>query len=211
MAYDFAFKIIIVGEAGVGKSCLLCRYADDVFSENYMSTIGVDFKVRTLDVNGSNVKLNIWDSAGQERFKTIVSTYYRGAHGICLVYDITDEDSFIKVKDWLKDVAEQASPYAIKLLIGSKGDLESQRRVDFERVKEFASDQGINVIETSARTGVNVEQAFMQMTHMLLKQAGGDGLKDDTEFLLTDDLSHTSISSVTVGRMGSQNNTPCCT
>ena len=129
MAADFVFKIIIVGEAGVGKSCLLRRYADQTFTENYINTIGVDFKVRTLEMNGRLIKLNIWDSAGQERFRTIVNTYYRGAHGICLVYDITDLDSFQKLNEWLQDVTELAEPNAKKIIIGTKKDLEQRRQV----------------------------------------------------------------------------------
>jgi Ras-related protein Rab-1A len=174
MAADYVFKVIIVGEAGVGKSCLLRRYADQSFTENYINTIGVDFKVRTLDVNGRTVKLNIWDSAGQERFRTIVNTYYRGAHGICVVYDITDTESFEKVGDWLHDVGELAEPSAKKLIIGSKLDLEGKRTVPLETVEKYAESLGIQHIETSSKNGQNVNHVFSEMTKMLLLDVAGD-------------------------------------
>lgn len=187
MAADYVFKVIIVGEAGVGKSCLLRRYADQSFTENYINTIGVDFKVRTLDIMGKVVKLNIWDSAGQERFRTIVNTYYRGAHGICVVYDITDTESFEKVGEWLKDVSELAEASAKKLIIGSKVDLDSKRQVPLQDVENYANNLNIPFIETSSKSGHNVQQAFMQMTKMLMEDVGGgDLLEADADILKLD-------------------------
>ncbi|KAK0832473.1 ras GTPase, partial [Friedmanniomyces endolithicus] len=98
LRYDYLFKLLLIGDSGVGKSCLLLRFADDTYTESYISTIGVDFKIRTIELDGKTVKLQIWDTAGQERFRTITSSYYRGAHGICVVYDVTDMDSFNNVK-----------------------------------------------------------------------------------------------------------------
>ena len=184
MAADYVFKVIIVGEAGVGKSCLLRRYADQSFTENYINTIGVDFKVRTLEVNGKMVKLNIWDSAGQERFRTIVNTYYRGAHGICVVYDITDTESFEKVPDWLHDVGELADPSAKKIIIGAKLDLETKRQVPLETVKNYADGIGIQYVETSSKSGQNVNHVFSEMTKMLLRDLGGDEILDTDENVL---------------------------
>lgn len=169
MACDYVFKIIIVGDAGVGKSCLLRRFADQSFTDNYINTIGVDFKVRTLEIGGKNVKLNIWDSAGQERFRTIVNTYYRGAHGIIVVYDTTDRDSFDHLPDWLKDVSELAEPNAKKMLVGTKVDLDGPgRQVPKDSVASFSMAINVPFIETSSKTGLNVEKAFNNMTSLLL-------------------------------------------
>ncbi|XP_065666612.1 uncharacterized protein LOC100214114 [Hydra vulgaris] len=168
MAADYVFKIIIIGDSGVGKSCLLRRFADKSYTDNYINTIGVDFKVRTFEIFGKTVKLNIWDSAGQERFRTIVNTYYRGAQGICLVYDITNMESFTNLNDWLKDVSELAEKDAKKLIIGTKLDLESQRCVTTNNVQAFSDQLDIPFIETSSKTGNNVENAFCQMTKLLL-------------------------------------------
>merc|ERR1712159_656276 len=99
--YDYLFKLLLIGDSGVGKSCLLFRFADDTYQESYISTIGVDFKIRTVELEGKTIKLQIWDTAGQERFRTITSSYYRGAHGIIVVYDVTDQESFNNVKTWL--------------------------------------------------------------------------------------------------------------
>jgi len=145
---------------GVGKSCLLLRFSDDTYSESYISTIGVDFKIRTLDLEGKTVKLQIWDTAGQERFRTITSSYYRGAHGIIIVYDVTDRDSFQNVKHWLQEIDKYANEGVLKLLVGNKCDLTSKKVVSYDEAKELADSLGIGFLETSARNAENVERAF---------------------------------------------------
>ena len=102
--YDYIFKILLIGNSAVGKSSLLMRFADDIFTDNFLPTIGVDFKIRTIESSGSIVKLQMWDTAGQEKFKTITSAYYKGAHGIILTYDITDKKSFYDLQNWLSEV-----------------------------------------------------------------------------------------------------------
>lgn len=177
MACDYVFKIIIVGDAGAGKSCLLRRFADQSFTENYINTIGVDFKVRTLEMGGKSVKLSIWDSAGQERFRTIVNTYYRGAHGIIVVYDTTDRDSFDHLSDWLHDVSELAEPNAKKMLVGTKVDMDGAgRHVRKEAIESYSAAINVPFIETSSKTGLNVEQAFNQITSMLLEDVSSDDI-----------------------------------
>jgi len=161
--YDYLFKLLLIGDSGVGKSCLLLRFADDTYTESYISTIGVDFKIRTIELNGKTIKLQIWDTAGQERFRTITSSYYRGAHGIIIVYDITDQVSFNNVKQWLQEIDRYACENVNKLLVGNKSDLTNKRVVDYNAAKEFADSLNIPFLETSAKNATNVEQAFVTM------------------------------------------------
>mmetsp|Transcript_11607 Transcript_11607/g.16472 ORF Transcript_11607/g.16472 Transcript_11607/m.16472 type:complete len:203 (-) Transcript_11607:197-805(-) len=165
--YDYLFKLLLIGDSGVGKSCLLLRFADDTYTESYISTIGVDFKIRTIDLDTKTVKLQIWDTAGQERFRTITSSYYRGAHGIIVVYDVTDRDSFTNVKQWLHEIERYACENVNKLLVGNKSDLESKRAIPAEEAKEFADSLGIDFLETSAKNAENVEKAFMMMASQI--------------------------------------------
>jgi Ras-related protein Rab-1A len=178
--YDYLFKLLLIGDSGVGKSCLLLRFADDTYTESYISTIGVDFKIRTIDLDAKTIKLQIWDTAGQERFRTITSSYYRGAHGIIVVYDTTDLESFNNVKQWLHEIDRYASENVNKLLVGNKSDLTSKRAVSFDQAKEFADSLGIEFIETSAKNSTNVEKAFMMMASQIKARyksqpAGGNG------------------------------------
>jgi Ras-related protein Rab-1A len=116
---DYLFKLLLIGDSGVGKSCLLLRFADDTYTESYISTIGVDFKIRTLELDGKTIKLQIWDTAGQERFRTITSSYYRGAHGIIVVYDVTDQESFNNVKQWMNEIDRYANDKVRNCLVSS--------------------------------------------------------------------------------------------
>lgn len=136
---------------------------DDSYLESYISTIGVDFKIRTVEQDGKTIKLQIWDTAGQERFRTITSSYYRGAHGIIVVYDVTDQESFNNVKQWLNEIDRYASENVNKLLVGNKCDLAENRVVSYEAGKALADDIGIPFLETSAKDATNVEKAFMTM------------------------------------------------
>ena len=167
--YDYLLKILIIGNSGVGKSCLLVRFADDIYQENYIATIGVDFKIKTLDVDEKNVKLQIWDTAGQDRFRNITASYYRGAAGIAIVYDITDPDSFNNINSWLIEVEKNASKSVYKILIGNKCDLEEKRKVTFEQGKEFDDTNGMKFFETSAKNAHNVEDSFVTMTKEIIK------------------------------------------
>lgn len=165
--YDYLFKLLLIGDSGVGKSCLLLRFADNTYTDSYISTIGVDFKIRTLDIDGKTVKLQIWDTAGQERFRTITSSYYRGAHGIIVVYDVTDKVSFNNVKQWLGEIDRYACQSVNKLLVGNKADLTEKKVVDVNEAKEFADSLGISFLETSAKSSQNVEEAFLTMTKQI--------------------------------------------
>jgi len=165
--YDYLFKLLLIGDSGVGKSCLLLRFADDSFTDNYISTIGVDFKIRTIDLEGKVVKLQIWDTAGQERFRTITAAYYRNAQGIIVVYDVTDNDTFVNVKTWLQEIARYATDGVEKLLVGNKSDLTSKKTVEYSVAKEFADSIGVPFMEASAKDSINVEQAFITMTKLI--------------------------------------------
>lgn len=162
--YDYLFKILLIGNSGVGKSSLLLRFADDTFTDNFMPTIGVDFKIRTLEVDGKTIKLQIWDTAGQERFKTITSSYYKGAHGIIVVYDITDKESFKNIDTWMNEVEKHASDNVSRILCGNKSDMEESRQVSTDEGKELADQYNIRFMETSAKESANVEEAFTLMT-----------------------------------------------
>eukprot|EP01092_Planopodium_desertum_P014101 TRINITY_DN70036_c0_g1_i1.p1 TRINITY_DN70036_c0_g1~~TRINITY_DN70036_c0_g1_i1.p1 ORF type:complete len:202 (-),score=28.38 TRINITY_DN70036_c0_g1_i1:59-664(-) len=170
--YDYLFKLLLIGDSGVGKSCLLLRFADDTFTDSYISTIGVDFKIKTINLDGKVVKLQIWDTAGQERFRTITSSYYRGANGIIIVYDVTDKESFINVKTWLGEIEQNAGEGVLKLLVGNKCDLVDKKVVDADTARKFADDLKIPFIETSALNSTNVNEAFITLAKEIKKQGG---------------------------------------
>jgi len=169
--YDHLFKLLLIGDSGVGKSCLLLRFTDDTYTESYISTIGVDFKIRTIELDSKRIKLQIWDTAGQERFRTITSSYYRGAHGIIVVYDVTDQVSFNNVKQWLQEIDRYACESVNKLLVGNKCDLTTKKVVDSNTAKEFADGLGIPCLETSAKSATNVEEAFRTMASEIKKRS----------------------------------------
>ncbi|XP_004780402.1 ras-related protein Rab-13 isoform X2 [Mustela nigripes] len=172
-AYDHLFKLLLIGDSGVGKTCLIIRFAEDSFNNTYISTIGIDFKIRTVDVEGKKIKLQVWDTAGQERFKTITTAYYRGAMGIILVYDITDEKSFENIQNWMKSIKENASAGVERLLLGNKCDMEAKRKVQKERAVKLAREHGIRFFETSAKSSTNVDEAFSSLARDILLKSGG--------------------------------------
>ena len=156
------FKFIIVGNSAVGKSCLLLRYDEGRFQPIHDVTVGVSFSIKMLKIDGQNIKVQIWDTAGQEIFKSITRSYYRDSACAIIVYDITDNSSFEKVKDWIHDVRNLAPPECLIGLFGNKKDLCEQRAISYEQGQELADRNGIMFFETSALTGENVETAFNQ-------------------------------------------------
>jgi len=169
------FKVLLIGDSGTGKSCLLIRFAEDIFSDNYISTIGVDFKIKTITVEGKTVKMQVWDTAGQERFRTITASYYRGSNGIIIVYDVTDRESFDHVSYWMKEIDRLASPDVCRLLVGNKSDLSEKRIVSTEEGQALANQHGVPFIETSAKDNQNVENLFTQMAIAMQKKQGALG------------------------------------
>ena len=167
--YDDLFKLVIIGDSGVGKSCILLRFADDTFTENYYSTIGVDFRFKCVDIGERKCKLQIWDTAGQERFKTVTSAYYRGADGIIIVFDQTDRESFNNVQHWIDDISKYSTEEPSKIIIANNEDISDERKsVKMEDIAELEKKTGLEVIKTSAKTGENIDYAFKKLTQKLL-------------------------------------------
>lgn len=161
MSYEYLFKYIIIGDSGVGKSCLLLQFTDKRFRPDHDLTIGVEFGARMIDIETHRIKLQIWDTAGQESFRSITRAYYRGAAGALLVYDITRRESFKHLGRWLEEAKQNGNPNMTIMLIGNKSDLADQRAVQKEEGAKFAQENGLIFLETSAKTAHNVEEAFL--------------------------------------------------
>ena len=169
MQYDCLFKIIIIGNSGSGKSSILNQYSDKTFDERHCSTIGVDFKIKTLSINNTNIKLQIWDTAGQERFATITTAYYRGAHGIFLVYDVTDRDSFDNLPKWVDDIRKFAAPNPKIYILANKVDLDLNRKITEKEGRLFAENMGAEYSEISAKENINIDTCFNSIAENLLE------------------------------------------
>jgi Ras-related protein Rab-1A len=161
--YDYLLKLLLIGDSGVGKSCLMLLFADDSCKWSYIGTIGIDFKVQTIQLDGKTVKLQIWDTAGQERFRTISANYYRGAHGIIVVYDVTNRESYNNVKQWMQEIDRYGNKKVNLLIVGNKCDLTADKVVDYTTAKEYVDQLGITFMEVSAKNATNVEKAFVTM------------------------------------------------
>ncbi|XP_068711467.1 ras-related protein Rab-13-like isoform X1 [Montipora foliosa] len=183
--YEVTYKILILGDSGVGKTCLIFRFIEDIFSDSYISTIGIDCRSRTVDVDGKKVRLQIWDTAGQERFRTLTSAYFRGAMGIILVYDITTEDSFKHISQWLQNIQDNASPAVCKILVGNKLDCEDERIIGTIRGKSISENAELEFFETSARTGEGVTEAFMAVARQIKESHERKGAMLSDEDTLT--------------------------
>ncbi|KAJ7576827.1 ras family-domain-containing protein [Mycena floridula] len=158
--YDYLFKVVLIGDSGVGKSNLLSRFTRNEFNLESKSTIGVEFATRSINVDGKTVKAQIWDTAGQERYRAITSAYYRGAVGALLVYDIAKHATYVNVTRWLKELRDHADSNIVIMLVGNKSDLKHLRAVPTDEAKAFSTENGLSFIETSALDASNVESAF---------------------------------------------------
>jgi Ras-related protein Rab-1A len=170
--YDYLFKILLIGDSGVGKSSILTCFVDNVFNRSHISTIGVDFKITTITLDDKIIKLQIWDTAGQERFRNITTSYYRGAQGIIVVYDITSRESYDNVKMWLSQIDRYCKDYPYIILIGNKSDIPDKRAVEYNEALKFAEDNDMILIETSAKNNLNINKIFTMVSI---------GIKDDDE------------------------------
>ncbi|XP_019734188.1 ras-related protein Rab-25b [Hippocampus comes] len=200
-AYNFVFKVVLIGESSVGKSNLLSRFTKNEFSHDSRTTIGVEFSTRTVQLNGFTIKAQIWDTAGLERYRAITSAYYRGAVGALLVYDITKHLTYESVERWLKELFEHADPHIVVMLVGNKSDLESERSVPMEEAKDFAEKRGLLFLETSALSSTNVEAAFNTVLTEIHKKVSSK------------EVSRGSISAVTLNTPRvepTEEKKPCC-
>ncbi|NXC72727.1 RAB8A protein, partial [Anhinga anhinga] len=163
------FKLLLIGDSGVGKTIYIYIFSEDAFNATFISTIGIDFKIRTIELDGKRIKLQIWDTAGQERFRTITTAYYNPARGrrafagIMLVYDITNEKSFENIRNWVRNIEEHASPDVEKMILGNKCDANDKRQVSREQGEKLAASFGIKFMETSAKANINIEDAFFTL------------------------------------------------
>ncbi|KAF7654800.1 hypothetical protein LDENG_00064600 [Lucifuga dentata] len=166
--YDVLIRLLMLGDSGVGKTSMLRKFTDTEFDASHISTIGVDFKMQTLEIDGTKVRVQIWDTAGQERYQTITKQYYRRAQGILLVYDITNEPSFQHIVKWVSDVDEHAQDEVQKVLVGNKCDEEQRRQVTQDQGIKLAANYGMEFFETSASTSTNISESFSRLTELVL-------------------------------------------
>ena len=160
MSFEYIYKYIIIGDSGVGKSCILMQFTQNEFDVNKENTVGVEFGNKIIEVDGQPTKLQIWDTAGQEQFKSITRSYYRAVAGALLVYDVTNEQSFLNVKNWLEEARANANPELVILLCGNKVDMEDKRVIPAERGRKLAELNGILFMETSAMKNISITHYY---------------------------------------------------
>ena len=177
---EIKLKILIIGDSNVGKTSMLLNYTDNYFPESHLATIGVEYKVKKITTTKYNITLQIWDTAGQERFRSITKSFFRNTNGILFVYDITSRKSFQSVKDWIKDSEMHDSGFE-KVLCGNKVDLEQQRQVKIDELKEFGMKKKIDVIETSAKSNINIDESFKKLIDLILSNKSEEEIKKEIE------------------------------
>ncbi len=164
MTEDIVYKILLLGDTSVGKTCFLLRYTDKIFEESHISTIGLDYRLKSMTLkNGKNIKLQIWDTSGQERFRAITKNYYKQANGILLMYDITNEKSFSNIQNWITQIREETSSNIVLFIIGNKIDLEDQRKITYENGKNLAKQYQYPFFEASSKSAININEIFDNM------------------------------------------------
>ena len=178
---DMIIKIILVGDSSVGKTNLLSRFARNVFNQNSKTTIGVEFATKTIKIDEKIIKAQIWDTAGQERYRAITSSYYKGAHGSMIVYDITNSTSFESISKWLKELRDNVDVGIPIMLIGNKSDLEKQRLISQTEAIKYAEKERLAFLETSAAEDKNVEEAFIELIKSILESYEKNNLEKGNE------------------------------
>jgi len=165
---DVLFKILLIGDSGVGKTSVILRFTKNIFKDEFLNSIGVDFKSKDLNIDGKKIKLQIWDTAGQERFRTITSSYYRGAHAIAVVFDVTNRQSYEHVQRWMSDINKYAKENVLKFLIGNKSDLVNDIKVLYEEARALASQMNTTYFSLSAKKNENINEFFETATRLFL-------------------------------------------
>ena len=170
---DCIYKILLLGDTTVGKTCFLMKYTDKTFQEIHMATIGLDYRLKSMKLkNGKDIKLQMWDTAGQDRYRAITKNYYKGSHGILLLYDITNIQTFESVKQWVTQIREEATQNVIVYLVGNKSDMEEEREVQKEKGEQLAEELGFPFTESSAKNGINVNETFEDLAERIDKLYG---------------------------------------
>ena len=206
---EISFKLIFIGDSNVGKTTLINKYIDGTFSEEIPPTIGLENKVKTININGLTAKLQIWDTAGQEKFNSLSKQYFQNSDGILLVFDVTNKDSFNNIKKWYEDVISYSGNKAKKLLIGNKNDMKNNVKVSKDEIKKFIKLNGLKFIETSAKENTNVEEAFAKIIDLIKDNMSNDELLE--EFGVNVKKEHSmSLSNSTLNNMTGDQKKKCC-
>ena len=175
---EYVYKVLLLGDTTVGKTCFLMKYTDKTFQDIHMATIGLDYRLKSMKLkSGKNIKLQIWDTAGQDRFRAITKNYYKGSHGIILIYDVTNVQTFENVKQWVSQIREEASANVIIYIAGNKIDMEEERKVNKEEGEKLAEELGLPFVETSAKSGININETFEDLVERIDKIYGNSPQK----------------------------------
>lgn len=211
MSYNHLFKIVVVGDHNCGKSCILLRFAENTFRTDHVSTLGVDFKLKTIKLGRDKIRLELWDTAGMERYRTIYNSYYHSAHGVMCVYDMTSEKSFSNLESyWLTEIRKHAPQNAVLMLVGNKADLESERKVDFGRAEGLATRLGVSLYEVSAKTGINCDEAFHTLAAAMREKITAFSMHSDDSDEHEEYGSSFHVDGVVGGKRKSSSSSACC-
>ena len=173
--FDVKYKIMVLGESKVDKTQLIKRYTKDQFGGVYLTTVGMDFQDKIIEIEDKKVRLQVWDTAGQERFRNVTKSYFQSSHGLLVVYDITDRESFEKINFWMENIKNNAPENAKKILVGNKCDLANERQVSYEEGEKKASNYNIKFFESSAKEGTNVKEFFFYLANDIYQDEKAKG------------------------------------
>lgn len=171
---EFVAKLLIIGDQGVGKSCILSQFADNFYTPNSIMTAGIDFKTKKIKIDNKEVKLQIWDTAGQEKYRSITQSFYKNAMGVFIVFDLTSQESFDNIKNWIRQVKNHAHADVYKMLLGNKCDVEVDKKIPKDQIAELVNELNIEYYETSAKANVNINEAFYQIAKQIKAKAQKD-------------------------------------